>query len=399
MSKRYDSKGRILRSGESQRNDGRYMFQYTGLDGKRHTIYSTRLERRDRSPAGTTTAEPSLREKEAAIQQNLQDGIKDSGGDLTVLQLAERYVATRTDVRQKTKSGYKTTLNIIRRDSFGLCRIDHVKQSDAKLWLIKLQQQDHRRYSSIQNIRGVLRPAFQMAVDDDLIRKNPFEFPLSQVLRNDTQKRNALSPAQEEIFLDFIKSDSHYRKYYEAIYILFNTGLRISEFCGLTPDAIDFNKRCIHVTGQLIRQSTMITEFEPTKTECGLRDIPMSDDVADCFRSLARKRAKVLVEPIIDGKSGFYCLDKNGQPMVALHWEHVFDHILVKYNKTHSDPLPKVTPHVCRHTFCTKMARKGMNPKNLQYIMGHAEYSITMDVYTDLGYEDALAEFDRVNGK
>lgn len=61
--------------------------------------------------------------------------------------------------------------------------------------------------------------------------------------------------------------------------------------------------------------------------------------------------------------------------------------------------VPYLTrPHVCRHTFCSKMARKGMNPKNLQYIMGHSEYSVTMDTYTELGFDDALEDFRKVLG-
>ena len=84
--------------------------------------------------------------------------------------------------------------------------------------------------------------------------------------------------------------------------------------------------------------------------------------------------------------------------MVALHWEKYMQHIREKYNKKYKLQLPKITPHVCRHTFCSKMARKGMNPKNLQYIMGHSEYSVTMDTYTELGFDDALEDFRKVLG-
>lgn len=160
-----------------------------------------------------------------------------------------------------------------------MVRIDKVKLSDAKLWMIKLQQKDGRHYSSIHNIRGVLRPAFQMAMDDDLIRKNPFQFHLGDVLYNDSEKRHALTPKQEEEFLRFVREDNHFSKYYDVIYILLNTGLRISEFCGLTPNEVDFKK-------------------------------------------------------------------------------HFFNHIVAKYNGIYKIQLPNITPHVCRHTFCSKMARK-----------------------------------------
>ncbi len=399
MSKRRDSKGRILRSGESQKSNGRYMYQYTDFMGRRRTVYSSRLEKTDRYPEGAIKKEPSLREKEKEIQDRLDSGLCDFGSDLTVIELAERYIGTRTGVKESTRSGYKTTLNIIRKDPFEHMRIDRVKQSDAKLWLIKLQKTDGRRYSSIHNVRGVLRPAFQMAVDDDLIRKNPFQFPLSDILHDDSEKREALTPEQEAEFLRFIWEDNHFRKYYEVIYILLNTGMRISEFCGLTPEVVDFDRHCIHVVGQLVRHSSMVTAYETTKTDAGVRDIPMTIEVEDCFRALEENRKQVDIEPEIDGKSGFYCLDMNDRPMVALHWEHYFKHIVTKYNNSYDIQLPRITPHVCRHTFCSKMARAGMNPKSLQYIMGHSEIGVTMNTYTHIHFEDALVDFRRVTGQ
>ena len=90
----------------------------------------------------------------------------------------------------------------------------------------KLQRENRKGYSSLHTIRGVLNPAFQMAVDDDLIRKNPFAFPLGEVVINDSNARDALSNEQEQMLLDFIKEDKIYSDYYEGIYILFKTGVR-----------------------------------------------------------------------------------------------------------------------------------------------------------------------------
>ena len=54
--------------------------------------------------------------------------------------------------------------------------------------------------------------------------------------------------------------------------------------------------------------------------------------------------------------------------------------------------IPNITPHVCRHTYCTNMAKSGMNPKTLQYLMGHSDIGVTMNVYTHLGLDDAKDE-------
>ncbi len=136
--------------------------------------------------------------------------------------------------------------------------------------------------------------------------------------------------------------------------------------------------------------------IEEPKTESGVREIPMSEEVEEAFRAIIAKRVKPKVEPMIDGYSGFLYLDKNNMPMVALHWEKYFQHILKKYNSIYKVQMPKVTPHVCRHTFCSKMAKSGMNPKSLQYIMGHADISVTMNTYTHVKFEDAEAEMKRV---
>lgn len=93
---------------------------------------------------------------------------------------------------------------------------------------------------------------------------------------------------------------------------------------------------------------------------------------------------------------GFLFLDKNGNPMVALHWEKYMQHAREKYNKEHLLQLPLITPHVCRHTYCSNMAKSGMNPKTLQYLMGHSDISVTMNVYTHIGFDDAEEELKRM---
>ena len=278
--KRRDNRNRILREGEYQRTDGRYRYRYIDEDGKEKYVYSWRLDKNDLTPRGKKR-ELSLREKEKQIQADLFDHIVTRGGNYTVVELVEKYTSLKTGVGHNTKAGYKTVINILNREAFEKQRIDKVRLSDAKAWLIKLQQVDGRGYSSIHFIRGVLRPAFQLAVDDDLIR----------ILAN---------------------------------------------------------------------------------------------------------RVAPKIEPMVDGYAGFLFLDKNDKPMVALHWEKYLEHIIEKYNKIYRIQMPKVTPHVCRHTFCSNMAKSGMNPKTLQYIMGHSDISVTLNVYTHVQFDDAQAELLRV---
>ena len=396
--KRRDSKNRVLRNGESQRRDGRYAFKYIDTTGKPQFVYSWKLEKTDKTPQGKRD-DLSLREKEKQIMKAIDDEIVPRGGEMTVLELVKKYLMQKTGVRHNTEANYNFVLNIIKKEDFGKKRIDKVKLSDAKCWLIKLQQ-DGRGYSSIHSIRGVVRPAFQMAVDDDLIRKNPFEFQLATVVVNDSVTREAITRKQERAFLEFVVNDKHFCRYYEGIFILFKTGLRISEFVGLTLSDLDMQNRKISVNHQLQRKRNMEYVIEDTKTSCGTREIPMTDEVYECFQRIISSRKKPRVEPIVGGKCGFLYLDKNDMPMVALHWEKYFQHICEKYNSIYRVQMPKVTPHVCRHTFCSNMAKSGMNPKTLQYLMGHSDISVTLNNYTHIGYDDAKEELKRVvNGE
>ena len=392
---RRDKKGRKLWTGESQRKDGKYEYKYQDAFGKRKTVYSWRLTEADSVPKGKRGDIP-LREKERQIQLDLSRGIA-CAGDLTVLELVEMYVAQKRGVRHNTRANYNFVLNIIRKEEFGLKRIDKIKIFDAKAWLIKLQA-DGRGYSTIHSIRGVLRPAFQMAVDNYLLSKNPFEFQLSTVVVNDSVTREAITRKQERDFLEFVKNDKHFSRYYDGIFILFKTGLRISEFVGLTVRDIDFENSRIIVDHQLQRTRNMEYVIEDPKTGCGTRMVPMTPEVKESFARILANRKPPKVEPVVQGYSGFLFLDKNGRPMVALHWEKYFQHICAKYNSIYKVQMPKVTPHVCRHTFCSNMAKSGMNPKTLQYIMGHSDIGVTLNTYTHLGFEDARSEMLELNG-
>lgn len=114
------------------------------------------------------------------------------GKNITVNELVERYLKTKVNTKPNTKNNYKFVQNILEKEKFGNAKISKIKTSDAKLFLIKMQQEDKRGYSTVKSVRGVLRPAFQMAVDDDVLVKNPFAFELAGVVVNDAVTREAI---------------------------------------------------------------------------------------------------------------------------------------------------------------------------------------------------------------
>ena len=391
---RRDAKNRVLRPGESVRANGKYQYKYH-IDGKPHFVYSWKLEPTDKLPKGKQPC-LSLRELEKQINTELAVLSNIVDGQMTVCELVDRYLKTKTGVRQSTKQGYVTVQRLLAKEKFGSQKIRNVKISDAKLFLIKLQQEDGKGFSTIHNIRGVLRPAFQMAVDDDILVKNPFGFQLQTVLVNDSVTREALSKDQMQKFLKFVHDDVVYCKYYEVVYILFHTGMRISEFCGLTLRDIDIQNKTVNIDHQLKRTADMRYIIVETKTDAGKRKIPITDDVAAMFQAIIEDREAPAVEKIIDGYTGFLFYDKEGKPLVAMHWQNRFNNMVNRYNDIYRIQMPNITPHICRHTYCSNQAKAGMNPKTLQYLMGHSDISVTMNVYTHVNFDDAEEELKRM---
>ena len=381
--KRKDNKGRILRTGESQRKDLIYQYRYTDIRGKRQTVYSSDLK--------------ELREKEKEIQKQLDDGIHYAAGKATVIALVERYISLKQGVRYNTKVGYNFVLNLIKKEDFGYRQIRDIRVSDAQKWIMKLHE-DGKGYSTITSVRGVVKPAFQMAYNEDIIRRNPFDFKLVDVVPNDSQKRIAMTEEQQTLWMEFIREDKTYSKYYDEFVVLLGTGMRVSEFCGLTKGDLDFGNRRIRVDHQLVRERGGKYYVEKTKTECGCRFIPMTEEVYQGLKNILAHRKQLKTEMIVDGYSGFIMLDKNGNPKVALHIENEMRWAMKKYKKLHPDsPLPHITPHVFRHTFCTNYANDGMDIKNLQYLMGHSDAGVTLNVYTHASYAHAAEQMAEIS--
>ena len=337
--KRRDSKNRILRSGESQRKDGRYAYKYVDTFGKPQFVYAWKLVPTDKTPAGKRE-DISLREKEKEIQKDLDDGIDPIGKKMTVCQLYAKQNRHRGNVRHNTVKSRERLMKLLESDPLGACPIESVKMSDAKEWALRMRDRGIA-YRTISNDRRSLKAAFYTAIQDDCIRKNPFDFQLNTVLEDTTEPKVPLTPAQEESLLAFVESDSVYEKYYDEIVILLGTGLRISELCGLTDADLDFEGRTITVDHQLLRSKETGYYIEKPKTESGVRQIPMSEKVYEALKRVLanRKGAKAI---IVDGYSGFLFLNRVGNPKTAPNYDTMFRLLVKKYNKCHEEALPKV---------------------------------------------------------
>ena len=249
------------------------------------------------------------------------------------------------DIGPNTLRAYQTAVNRIRESDFGELKVRNVKLSDAKRFYVELHDKGIKR-NTITGYHSILRPAFEMAVDDDMIRKNPFKFKVADILPDDAAKRTALTRSQQETYLKFIRENGQ-DNYYDDIVILLGTGLRVSELYGLTKKDIDFKKRHIFIEHQLCRTAEQPYFVTSPKTSSGIRCIPMSDMVYMALKRVVANRPTPTVEFLVDGYSGFLFLDKDGKPKVAMHLQNYMRGMQKKIARIYGRSFPGSRPMSC----------------------------------------------------
>lgn len=377
MANRKDSKGRVLKTGESQRKDGTYMYRYNDIRGNRKSVYASDLK--------------ELRKKELDIQRDIYDGIDYTAGNITAIDLIKRYLKTKGNIKDTSKKRYQEIVHCLENYDIFHKKIRDIKQSDVKLWIADMFS-NKKKSATVHTYLAVIKLAFQQACGDNVLKNNPFDVKSTDYMKSDKTYKEVLSLEQQRAFLSFVLSDKTGCKRYDDYNILLGTGLRISEYLGLTINDIDLVNRIIHVDHQLALVEKGKYKITSLKSESGRRDLYISDEI---YESLVRKihlSSKRDIGVNIDGYTGFINISNRGDRVARRHpLNTALKKMVKKYNEQFPDhPLPDITPHTLRHTFCTNMAMSGINVKTLQYIMGHSDIKFTLEVYTHVSNGYAL---------
>ena len=383
--KRRDKKNRVLRNGESQRADGRYAYKYVDVDGKAKFVYSWKLVETDKLPYGKRDC-ISLREKEKEIQKQLEMKVSYDFSNKKLVDTFEYYINGKANIKDSTRQVYTCLLNLLKNDSFGQYPIGKITTEKAKKWIVFLNET--RGFNRVKSIKSVLSSMFRFYIEDDKLVKNPFDFDIGKLLKNDVKARECLTEFEEKEFRNYLRN-SRYAEYYEAFNLLLLTGLRISELCGLTLSDIDFANRTITIDKQLlyVRNKKCI---QSTKSEKGTRMIPITSDIEECLRNIIATRRDYGTPYTLDGVTDFLFLTNRNTATEGKAWNAKLSNIVRDYNATHTTKLRKITPHILRHTYCSRQIQAGMPIKILQYLMGHSSVNLTLDVYAHTSYNDVI---------
>ena len=400
---RKDDKGRNLQKGESQRSDGRYQYAYTDPLHKRHFIYDKELR--------------SLREKEKKLLRNQLDGLDlYASGKCTVNEAYDRYISTKTDLKNTTRSNYDYNYNRYVKEKFGFKKLSEVKFSDVLLFYIYLVDVENLSLNTVDSVHCLLHPIFQLAVRDDIIRKNPTDGAMKELNKRangGTGVRHALKPEEEDAFLGYVEEHPIYHHWWPILVILFRTGMRIGECLGLIWDDIDddnihINRNLVYYPDSKTRKSVM--RINTPKTDAGRRTIPMCTKVK---KALKMEREAQLATTGLNtselcGVTGFIFQNRYGGIMNPQNVNRAIKRMTDDYNaqellkayRAGRDPVivPKFSCHILRHTFATRLCEVESNMKVIQSVMGHKNIETTMNIYaeaTDRGKQEALAKLSK----
>lgn len=378
--RRTDNKGYVLRVGEYQDKAGRYSFKYT-QKGKRYTVYALTLK--------------ELREKEKQIEKDREDGIDNTRGNLTLNQLFQEYLDLKTDIKESTRCNYQATWNnAIRESDIGRMKISKISKAHIQKFYSVLSKQGLAA-NTIKFYHNLICPALEFAVETDAIRKNPAK-GAKKGIGGTKKEKSAITIAEQKALLGFVKNNSQYCVYHPLIVFALSTALRVGELTGLRWSDVDLKENIIHIRQQLIYRNLgdgCQFHVQDLKTEAGRRDIPLT---ASARKSLVKQKELSLLlgtkqRKKIDGITDFVFLNSLGNPYATNAINFILKNIVNAYNRSEqitaekekrdAKLLPHVSAHILRHTACTRLAESGIEPKTLQYIMGHSSIAVTMDIY------------------
>lgn len=416
--RRKDNKGRVLNENEFQKSDGRYEFRYYDANGVFRSIYSWRLTDSDRLPKGKRDCRP-LRVIEDELSKAVSDGINMYEAENTSLnQCFDRYIESKVELRESTRSNYIYMYNKYVRDTLGRRMMSSFKYSTILTYYKELIYKNHFKPNSMEIIHTILHPIFTSAVRDGVIRINPATGAMKEIKAldewNEERVRVALTKAQQQAFMDYVSHHKTYKKWENAFTVLFWTGLRIGEFIGLTWDDCDFKKGVISVNHNLIYRPTKNGECEfsvnKPKTKKGIRTIPMLEPVREALLLEKQRQERIGTAGVeIDGYSDWVFTNRYRVVMRPSSINRAIDNIVGSYNRDElakaieedREPvyLPHFSAHTMRHTFCTRMCEVEPRVKIIQTIMGHADISTTMDIYNTVTEELKFECFDGLGSK
>lgn len=371
-----DLKGKELGVGISQRKDGLYTARFTGRDGKRRQKYFKKLQ--------------ECRKWIADAEFEDEHGTINAFRDMTVGAWFGYWIENvkEGNVKTRTLQNYKDRYSHNIAPYIGGMLLPDVKPMHCQNVLNQMAKEGYCS-STIGLTKITMATLFESAVENQLVCSNPVSKTIKCTGGKGPKHERVLTKEEQRIFLEAVKGKGNYNQYA----LVLQTGLRAGELAGLKWSDIDFDNKTINVARTVdYRTNGPGWEIRSPKSKAGRRDIPLT---AEAVRILENQKRKMQPGSALTATYHDYVfLSKNGNLIKNSTYNKDLERICGKTGLEH------FSMHTLRHTFATRCAESGMNPKTLQSILGHSKISVTMDIYVHctgdqkaeelMGIEDSL---------
>lgn len=395
VAKRKTKDGRVLPDGVSERKDGRFVYRYI-FNGKPHYKYDRDLT--------------SLKKKIAQLQLDITTG---RNIDLASMSLREWYPQY-VKIFKEGKVKETTLLNLINYfkwyvQDYEIARIPmrDLKRTNFIAHFKYLADEKQLARGTLRSLASMLYNCLQQVIYDGGLYVNPASEIMKDVVAKPKEVRDALTDEQIKLLLDFLKIEGTFQNVHlPMIGIMLGTGIRYGECAGLTWNDIDFEKKVVRISRSMHYRCKNNKEghryfITSPKTVNAYRDIPLSDDMMSLLeiQKKYQKKMKIRQDIEIDGKRGFIFTSRFGFPYThegavasirrivkrANEWEEE----RAKLENRKPVVLPeKLTPHVFRHTFATKLVLADVPYETTKIVMGHSSIKTTMDIYAHIKHDN-----------